>query len=673
MLNPGPLILKTGTFIGGIYAIRGYIRERLEDAREKMEEERRATETLRARFSQTQEDVSYTVLALLPTLSAQVLHDMDVDVLTRELQARSRARSTRVAVAARRPSSSLISSLVEVSAYPPSPYPPITLTPSEAEADTRSDVDSVAHSSEAGSHTSEIYAPTTYHTATSASFISETTSVTQSWVIDSGSRSVAERSRSPAASAVSGAVSETSGDDRLSESFISTTTNTTSNSETDSSDTRTKAELWNELKMLTFTRTLTTLYASTLLSLFTTLQLTLLARGKYLNSVIQTEKQERLDEEMRERMERELSPTKLILKGVTGWVGSYFGGTDEGAMEGIEAILESLGLDGNSGIEEQDDMEGLKRSGHSAEGGIWLGEIDDELENKYLTMSWWLLHVGWKDVGERVRRAAEEVFNGVSLKTRLSAIDLHRLIADVRRRVEHEVTFEGTERRTNFLSSLLPPTPETIYHVLTQGGYTSMSNITIPQLNVTTNFVLPDRHSRSESQEGTSYTHERPNQSTASATSSQLSHVFDASPALGVSVHPQQSRTQAAPAAGPSYLPPPPAPQHAALLDTPFLALLAETRAILTGADFAHVLEGSLDCATAVLFESLEQNVFAPEVPGTDGETRIRLAGLLPGLARWSQLALEGLPNELVDKILDQRNVECLSAIAFSRFEERFQ
>ena len=176
--------------------------------------------SLRARFSQTQEDVAYTVLALLPTLSTQVLHDMDVDVLTRELQARSRARTARAAVAAPRPSSSLISSMVEVSAYPPAPYPPITLKSSEAEVDARSDVDSVAHSSEAGSHTSEIYAPTTYHTATSASFVSETTSVTQSWVIDSGSRSAAERSRSPAASAVSGGVSEASGDDRLVSTYV---------------------------------------------------------------------------------------------------------------------------------------------------------------------------------------------------------------------------------------------------------------------------------------------------------------------------------------------------------------------------------------------------------------------------------------------------------------------
>ena len=38
--------------------------------------------------------------------------------------------------------------------------------------------------------------------------------------------------------------------------------------------------------------------------------------------------------------------------------------------------------------------------------------INEESESKYLTLSWWLLHVGWKDVGERVRRGVEEVFDG---------------------------------------------------------------------------------------------------------------------------------------------------------------------------------------------------------------------------------------------------------------------
>lgn len=38
--------------------------------------------------------------------------------------------------------------------------------------------------------------------------------------------------------------------------------------------------------------------------------------------------------------------------------------------------------------------------------------MSDETERKYLTLSWWLLNVGWKDVGERVRSAVEVVFSG---------------------------------------------------------------------------------------------------------------------------------------------------------------------------------------------------------------------------------------------------------------------
>ena len=44
------------------------------------------------------------------------------------------------------------------------------------------------------------------------------------------------------------------------------------------------------------------------------------------------------------------------------------------------------------------------------------------------------------------------ILSSVSLKTKLAAIDLHRLISDVRRRVEHEVTFEGNERRIKFVN-----------------------------------------------------------------------------------------------------------------------------------------------------------------------------------------------------------------------------
>lgn len=88
--------------------------------------------------------------------------------------------------------------------------------------------------------------------------------------------------------------------------------------------------------------------------------------------------------------------------------------------------------------------------------------------------------------------------------------------------------------------------------------------------------------------------------------------------------------------------------------DPAYNALLEETRDRLASADYARVLERALDRGTEVLFMGLEKNVFAPEV--LDGAVdvdsvgaRVRLAALLPALARWSAVALNGLPNELVD------------------------
>jgi peroxin-3 len=78
------------------------------------------------------------------------------------------------------------------------------------------------------------------------------------------------------------------------------------------------------------------------------------------------------------------------------------------------------------------------------------------------------------------------------------------------------------------------------------------------------------------------------------------------------------------------------------------MALLEETRDLLTSSNFALVLERALDRATSLLFDGLSQNVFVGE-EGEEGEVRLRTASVLPGLVRWSSLALNGLPNELVD------------------------
>lgn len=113
-----------------------------------------------------------------------------------------------------------------------------------------------------------------------------------------------------------------------------------------------------------FTRTLTTLYSMTLLSLFTHIQLSILGRHKYVQSVLQQAR----DEEMNAFVQDSFDLTKLISGGPS--------------------------LEEYHGDDELQDVD----------------PINEETERKFLTLSWWILHVGWKDVGERVRRGVEEVF-----------------------------------------------------------------------------------------------------------------------------------------------------------------------------------------------------------------------------------------------------------------------
>ena len=153
--------------------------------------------SLRRRFQQTQEDVSYTISALIPTLSEQILDQMNIETLTQELQNRSKARN-----AARRhlqaEPSSLASSVVDL----------------VHEQDTRSDVESAV------SHTS-----TSFDEVNASSSMSH--SALQSWVKSSGSRS-------PAPSIADSSAASSTSEVHLSESGISTSGNGESHSVNDS-------------------------------------------------------------------------------------------------------------------------------------------------------------------------------------------------------------------------------------------------------------------------------------------------------------------------------------------------------------------------------------------------------------------------------------------------------
>lgn len=602
-------LFETSVVLCGAYAVSRYVNERLEEVKEKVVRGRTAREALRRRFQSTHDDACFTIMALIPTLAEQILEEMDVESLTNELQSLSRTS---------RPRSRF--------QHPESH--------SESEVGSASDVHSDAGSASLSSY-SCIDGETSSNMAAS----------TDSWVDRSSSSSshgnTSEQLQQPhdfldsAGSQLSDSITTASSSLSYNPGAPFHEPQASMSLSTSESSTRTKAQLWKEVKILTLTRTLTTLYTTTLLSLLTSIQLALLARERYITSVLSTERAERISE---------AAPTLsgLVLREVVSRVID------------VEMIWPAW----------------------SAGQDYWDEEVEgvsEETEMRFLTLSWWILHVGWKDVAARVRGSVEAVFEGVSLKTKLSPSELHVLILDVRRRVERDGTADNRASIPGrFIGSLLPPTPETTAHVLAQGG------------------ALPQVPSEFSPLPGSSISSLRDNNdSPPIAGPTPRVGIFPTPPSsIPSSSSPSPSSSQPAPN---TTSPPLTSQPRAEFSDPIFSSLLSQTRAYLAGPDFAYALSAALDRATVVLVDGLRAKVFvdsnttnAPEGLSatnpidltvgeeTKEEIKIRLAGLLPGLARWSQLALNAVPNELVDNVMAVRELGALEAIVMSDYEDRY-
>ncbi|KAI6373278.1 hypothetical protein MCOR25_003484 [Pyricularia grisea] len=83
--NRTPIAVGAGV-IGAGYLVSRYVIGKINDARERMSSDRIAKENLRRRFEQNQEDCTFTVLALLPTATQNVLEAMDTEKITYEIQ-----------------------------------------------------------------------------------------------------------------------------------------------------------------------------------------------------------------------------------------------------------------------------------------------------------------------------------------------------------------------------------------------------------------------------------------------------------------------------------------------------------------------------------------------------------------------------------------------------------
>ncbi|KAJ3045791.1 peroxin [Rhizophlyctis rosea] len=178
-----------------------------------------------------------------------------------------------------------------------------------------------------------------------------------------------------------------------------------------------KIALWEELKILGFTRTISSIYLLTLLILFTHLQLNLLGRFFYLDSVHTFADQLDLS-----HSSSESSPTEPRVKAVS-----------------------------------------------------------DETERKYLTFSWYILNVGWKRCVEKVREAVREVIGSMSLKEPLSFQKLEELITEIRTKVDTTSILETSSQTAYpFVDCLMPPEGNEA-EVIQGGGATLSDGVTITE------------------------------------------------------------------------------------------------------------------------------------------------------------------------------------------------
>ncbi|KAF2718335.1 Peroxin-3, partial [Polychaeton citri CBS 116435] len=290
--------------IGAGYLAGQYALGKLQEARQRMREEQVGRENLKRRFEQNQEDCTYTVLALLPSIRDEIVGILPVEQITEQLQQDRQDRLRRLG-ASEAASSEL-----------PSAPPSVT-------------------------------------------------------------------DRDDAASLHSG-------------SFVHASQIAGESSTAPTKPKRSKAQLWQEMKINSIARALTLLYSLSLLTLLTRIQLNLLGRRTYLSSVVAL------------------------------------------ASPPTATQTPSISLE-NRDDDNYDDVYGN----------------DFETNRMYLTFSWWLLHRGSKQILEKVTAAVKEVFGVVNIREDMAIERLGSLIMEIRKKIEGSTAAERKNAR--WLEYLLPP------------------------------------------------------------------------------------------------------------------------------------------------------------------------------------------------------------------------
>lgn len=409
-------LVITAGLTGGIYMMGKYAKSKLIEFHEKSASERTAKENMKRRFEQNQQDCVFTVLSLLPTLGDQLLHELNVELITAKLQQTRSQRST----PAPTPDSSMI--------LPPKPEQDENKQEQEGSAENKEEQKEESENVKEDQEAAVAVDGTEGHTkddSTDSAAMSDTNGDSNQSTQPSSTASEADKDETTTATQDEEAAKPESQD------AVAATTETTpiaavpeiivKDEAAAAIERKTKLELWNELKIMSFTRTVTALYSLTFLTLLTQVQLNLLGRFTYVSSVIA------------------LSNT-----------------TDASYRVDAPAVKGSL--------------------------SSTAGQLDFQTEKKYLTFSYWLLHEGWRRWSEKVRDVVEDVVGGISLKKAFTSKDFSDLLGEIRSRLEYTEDMEGERVPVNMREYMLPDEASDEREVLRAGGVDEFDLVVDPVL-----------------------------------------------------------------------------------------------------------------------------------------------------------------------------------------------
>ncbi|KAH7048811.1 Peroxin-3 [Linnemannia elongata] len=409
-------LVITAGLTGGIYMMGKYAKSKLIEFHEKSASERTAKENMKRRFEQNQQDCVFTVLSLLPTLGDQLLHELNVELITAKLQQTRSQRST----PAPTPDSSMI--------LPPKPEQDENKQEQEGSAENKEEQKEESENVKEDQEAAVAVDGTEGHTkddSTDSAAMSDTNGDSNQSTQPSSTASEADKDETTTATQDEEAAKPDSQD------AVAATTETTpiaaapeiivKDEAAAAIERKTKLELWNELKIMSFTRTVTALYSLTFLTLLTQVQLNLLGRFTYVSSVIA------------------LSNT-----------------TDASYRVDAPAVKGSL--------------------------SSTAGQLDFQTEKKYLTFSYWLLHEGWRRWSEKVRDVVEDVVGGISLKKAFTSKDFSDLLGEIRSRLEYTEDMEGERVPVNMREYMLPDEASDEREVLRAGGVDEFDLVVDPVL-----------------------------------------------------------------------------------------------------------------------------------------------------------------------------------------------